>query len=54
MIERAQWVSGYGRYTMIQHVNGYETGYGHQSAWADGIKPGVRVRQGQVIGYFFF
>lgn len=51
VIERAQWVSGYGRYTMIKHVNGYETGYGHQSAWADGIKPGVKVRQGQIIGY---
>ena len=36
---------------MIKHVNGYETGYGHQSAFADGIKPGVKVRQGQLIGY---
>jgi murein DD-endopeptidase MepM/ murein hydrolase activator NlpD len=36
---------------MIKHVNGYETGYGHQSAFADGIKPGVQVRQGQLIGY---
>jgi murein DD-endopeptidase MepM/ murein hydrolase activator NlpD len=51
VIEKAQWVSGYGRYTLIQHVNGYETGYGHQSGWADGIKPGVKVRQGQLIGY---
>ena len=51
VIERAQWVSGYGRYIEIKHVNGYETGYGHQSAFADGIKPGVKVRQGQLIGY---
>jgi murein DD-endopeptidase MepM/ murein hydrolase activator NlpD len=51
VIEKAQWVSGYGRYIMIKHVNGYETGYGHQSAFADGIKPGVKVRQGQLIGY---
>lgn len=51
VIERAQWVSGYGRYIEIRHVNGYETGYGHQSAFADGIKPGVKVRQGQLIGY---
>ena len=35
----------------IQHVNGFETGYGHMSRFADGIKPGVRVRQGQLIGY---
>ena len=51
VIEKAQWVSGYGRYVEIKHVNGYETGYGHMSRIADGIKPGVKVRQGQVIGY---
>lgn len=51
VIEKAQWVSGYGKYVEIKHVNGFETGYGHQSRFADGIKPGVRVRQGQIIGY---
>lgn len=51
VIERAQWVSGYGRYVEMKHVNGFETGYGHMNKIADGIKPGVRVRQGQVIGY---
>jgi len=51
VIEKAQWVSGYGRYTEIRHVNGFETGYGHQTRFAEGIKPGVRVKQGQLIGY---
>ncbi len=51
VIEEAKWKSGYGRWTKIRHANGYETGYGHQSGWAKGIKPGVRVRQGQIIGY---
>ena len=51
VVEKAQWESGYGRYTMIKHVNGYETGYGHQSGWAKGLSPGDRVRQGQLIGY---
>ena len=51
MIEKAQWVSGYGNYIEIKHVNGFETGYGHMSRFADGIKPGVQVRQGQLIGY---
>ncbi len=51
VVEKAQWVSGYGRYVMLKHVNGYETGYGHMSKIAAGIEPGVRVRQGQVIGY---
>jgi murein DD-endopeptidase MepM/ murein hydrolase activator NlpD len=51
VVERAQWVSGYGRYIELKHVNGFETAYAHQSRFADGIKPGVRVRQGQIIGY---
>ncbi|MEO6013576.1 MAG: M23 family metallopeptidase, partial [Devosia sp.] len=51
VVEKAGWSSGYGRFTMIKHVNGYETGYGHQSRIADGIKPGAKVRQGQIIGY---
>ena len=51
VVERAQWVSGYGRYVELKHVNGFETGYGHMSRIADGMKPGVKVRQGQVIGY---
>ncbi|HEY8594609.1 MAG TPA: M23 family metallopeptidase [Devosiaceae bacterium] len=51
VVEKAQWVSGYGRFVMLKHVNGYETGYGHMSAFAKGLKPGMRVRQGQIIGY---
>ena len=51
IVDRAQWVSGYGKYIELTHVNGYETAYGHMSRIADGIKPGVAVRQGQVIGY---
>ena len=51
VVERAQWVSGYGRFVELKHVNGYETGYGHMSRIADGMKPGVKVRQGQIIGY---
>jgi murein DD-endopeptidase MepM/ murein hydrolase activator NlpD len=51
IVEKAQRVSGYGLYVELQHVNNYETGYGHMSRIADGIKPGVRVRQGQIIGY---
>jgi len=51
LVAQAGWHSGYGRHTEIQHTNGYVTTYSHQSAFARGIKPGVRVRQGQVIGY---
>ena len=50
-VESAGWKGGYGRYVRLQHNNGYETGYGHLSGFAKGIAPGVKVRQGQVIGY---
>lgn len=48
---KAEWDSGYGRRTEIQHTMGYVTAYNHQSRFAAGISPGARVRQGQVIGY---
>ncbi|HEX2556233.1 MAG TPA: M23 family metallopeptidase [Microvirga sp.] len=48
---KAEWDSGYGRRVEIQHTNGYVTAYSHQSRFAGGIRPGARVRQGQVIGY---
>ena len=51
VIEKSGWAGGYGRQTIIRHPNGYETSYNHQSAFAKWVKPGVKVRQGQVIGY---
>ena len=50
-IEKAGWESGYGKYIRIQHNYGYETAYGHMTAFARGMEPGVHVRQGQLIGY---
>jgi murein DD-endopeptidase MepM/ murein hydrolase activator NlpD len=40
-----------GNYIRVRHANGYKTGYAHMSKFAAGIAPGVRVRQGQIIGY---
>ncbi len=51
VIEDAKWFSGYGRWIKIRHANGYKTGYAHMSRFAKGMKPGKRVRQGQIIGY---
>jgi murein DD-endopeptidase MepM/ murein hydrolase activator NlpD len=51
IVDKAGWAAGYGRQTIIRHANGYETSYNHQSAIAEGVVPGARVRQGQVIGY---
>ncbi|NBX66944.1 MAG: M23 family peptidase [Proteobacteria bacterium] len=48
VIARAGWFSGYGKYVSIKHNNTYSTAYGHMSQIA--VKPGQRVRQGQVIG----
>ena len=42
---------GYGKFVLLRHNNGYETAYGHMSAFARGIEEGTRVRQGQVIGF---
>ena len=50
-IEKVGWESGYGKYIRIRHANGYETAYGHMTAFARATQPGARVRQGQVIGY---
>jgi murein DD-endopeptidase MepM/ murein hydrolase activator NlpD len=51
VVEKAGWAGGYGKQIIIRHANGYETSYNHQSAFAKGIAPGIRIRQGQVIGY---
>jgi murein DD-endopeptidase MepM/ murein hydrolase activator NlpD len=50
-LEKAGWESGYGKYIRIKHANGYETAYGHMTAFARGMEPGKRVRQGQLIGF---
>jgi murein DD-endopeptidase MepM/ murein hydrolase activator NlpD len=42
---------GYGKYVRIRHANGYQTAYGHMTAFARGLNVGSRVRQGQVIGF---
>ena len=50
-VEKVGWESGYGKYVRVRHKNGYETAYGHMTAYARGINEGTRVRQGQVIGF---
>jgi murein DD-endopeptidase MepM/ murein hydrolase activator NlpD len=51
VVEKAGLEGGYGKYVRIKHNNGYETAYGHMSAFARGLEPGKRVRQGQIIGF---
>jgi murein DD-endopeptidase MepM/ murein hydrolase activator NlpD len=47
----AGWHSGYGRRVEVQHANGYVTAYNHLSGFARGVAEGVRVRQGQIVGF---
>jgi murein DD-endopeptidase MepM/ murein hydrolase activator NlpD len=51
VIIRAQWCGGGGNCVKIKHNSSYSTIYAHMSKFAKGIKNGVRVKQGQIIGY---
>ena len=51
VIEKAGRNGGYGNYIRIRHVNNLKTAYAHMKRFAKGMKPGKRVKQGQVIGY---
>ena len=45
------WNGGFGNYVAVRHNGTYTTTYGHLSKYGNGIRQGVRVSQGQVIGY---
>lgn len=47
----AQYKSRNGNYVKIRHNDTYSTAYLHMSKIGAGMRPGVRVRQGEVIGY---
>ena len=51
VIEMAGRNGGYGNYIRIRHNNEYKTAYAHLSGFKKGISKGVRVNQGEVIGY---
>ena len=50
-ITKAGWCGGGGNCVKIKHNSTYQTVYAHMSKFARGIKKGVRVKQGQTIGY---
>lgn len=51
VIVAAAYTSANGRYVKVKHNGTYTTQYLHMSKIASGIRPGVTVKQGQVIGY---
>ena len=51
IIKKAGWCGGGGNCVKIKHNSTYQTVYAHMSKFARGIKAGVRVKQGQTIGY---
>lgn len=50
-VTKASYTKGNGNYVKLRHDKVYQTQYLHMSKFGPGIQPGVRVRQGQTIGY---
>ncbi len=51
VVTQASYTNGNGNYVKIRHDKTYETQYLHMQKFAKGIRPGVYVNQGDVIGY---
>lgn len=51
VVTEARFTRGNGNYVKVRHNSTYETQYLHMSRFAQGMRPGTRVKQGQVIGY---
>ena len=51
VVEVAGVNGGYGKYIRIRHNNEYKTAYAHLNSFKKGIRKGVRVNQGEIIGY---
>ncbi len=51
VVRKAGWCGGGGNCVVIKHNSTYQTVYAHMSKFASGIRSGVRVKQGQTIGY---
>ena len=51
VVKKAGWCGGGGNCVVIKHNSTYQTVYAHMSKFANGIRSGKRVKQGQIIGY---
>ena len=51
IVIKSSWCGGGGNCVKLKHNSTYQTVYAHMSKFGRGIKKGVRVKQGQIIGY---
>ncbi len=51
VVKKAGWCGGGGNCVVIKHNSTYKTVYAHMSKFALGVRNGIRVKQGQIIGY---
>ena len=51
IIIKSGWCGGGGNCVKIKHNSSYQTVYAHMSKFANGVKKGMRVKQGQIIGF---
>ncbi|MCS7083126.1 MAG: peptidoglycan DD-metalloendopeptidase family protein [Bacteroidota bacterium] len=51
VIQKLESGGGYGNHIVIEHGFGYTSLYGHLRAFAPGMRPGRKVKRGEVIGY---
>ncbi|MDX9801132.1 MAG: peptidoglycan DD-metalloendopeptidase family protein [Spirochaetia bacterium] len=51
VVKLADWNGSYGKCVIIQHSNQYQTLYAHMNSFANNIRRGKSVRQGEIIGY---
>lgn len=48
---KAGWGGSFGNRIVLDHGKGYQTLYAHLNGFANGLRAGTRVKQGDVIGY---
>ena len=51
VVQVVGWKSGYGRFVLIKQRNGLSTAYAHASKFANNLKVGSKVKQGDIIAY---
>lgn len=51
VVARAGWDGDYGNQIELRHENGWSTMYAHLKGIASHVRPGARVKQGEVIGW---